>query len=148
MTDQMENRIVIGNYPCRSTLSVRYGDQDADGLFSDTAIARYVEQARSFLLLEALRSAGMDFHNGPIGMLIASIKLDMIDHRTPGREVELATGVSRIGRTSIDLRVGIFSDDACIAVAENVMVIVARDSGRPVPMPQSMLDTLERYRCT
>lgn len=147
MNNQAGKHTTIGNYPCQSNLSVRYGDYDADGLISDTAIARYVEQARSLLMIEALREAGIDLHSGPIGMLIASVKLDMIGHRAPGREVRLATGVSRTGRSSIDLRVGIFSNDACIAVAENVMVIISRDSGRPVPMPTSLLERLEYYAC-
>ena len=58
---------------------------------------------------------------------------------------QIARRVARTGRSSVDLRVGIFSGDACLAVAENIMVVIARDSGRPMPLPAMLLEKLECY---
>ncbi len=147
MSHAIDPRTMLHTYPHLTTLTTRYGDLDADGLLSETGIARYVEQARSRLMVEALQASGIDLHAGPLGMLIASIKLALICHRAPASEICLATGVSRIGTSSIDLRVGIFSDDLCLAVAENVMVIIARDSGRPMPLPAMLREKLQADAC-
>jgi acyl-CoA thioester hydrolase len=147
MNDLDDTRMMLDSYPCQSTLSVRYGDLDADGLIGDIAIARYVEQARSRLMIDAMVGAGIGIHSGTVGMLIASLRIEVIEHRAPGHEIVLASGVSRSGRSSVDVRVALFSGGVCLAVSDNVMVIIARESGRPIAQPDALRTQLERYAC-
>jgi acyl-CoA thioesterase FadM len=133
--------------PCSFELTQRFGDLDADGYLSEIAVARFMEQGRSHLLRGVLRDAGIDLRNGPLGMLVASVKIRFADHRAPHGNIRLAGGVSRIGRSSVDLRVAVFDRDGCVAVADNVMVFIARETGRPVPISAALLARLEKLDC-
>lgn len=147
MSNLDASRTMLDCYPCQSSLSVRYGDLDADGLIGDVAIARYVEQARSKLMIDALQDAGIGIGSKTVGMLIASVRIEMLEHRTPGNEIVLGCGVSRSGRSSVDLRVALFSQGICLPVSDNVMVIIARESGRPMALPDALRTQLERHAC-
>lgn len=138
----------IKSYPQVSQLSPRYGDMDADGFVSEMALARYIEQARSHVITRTLRDCGIDLRNGPLGMLIAHVKVNVVRCCPPGRQIQLASGVSRIGRSSINLRVGAFSGDTCIAVADNVMVFISRETERPVPLPPQYVERLQTCQCS
>jgi acyl-CoA thioesterase FadM len=147
MSDLNETRTMLDYFPCQSTLSVRFGDLDADGMVSDAAIARYVEQARSKLMSDAMEDAGIGIDSRTVGMLIASVRVEMIGHRAPRQDIVLASGVSGSGRSSVNLRVALFCDGVCLAVSENVMVIVSRENGRPIAQPHALRTQLERYTC-
>jgi len=127
------------------TLSVRYGDLDADGLLAEPALARYIEQARSHALIVLLRECGIDLLDldCAIGMLLAHTSVDILRHCAPGEQIQLATGVGRIGNSSAHLRVGIFSDGQCLALADNVLVFTARATGRPIPLPEALRERLQ-----
>lgn len=137
----------ISRYPRVASLSSRFGDMDADACVSDMALARYVEQARSHMITEILDECGINLRTGPLGMLIAHVKIEIVSHRTPSKEVFLASGVASTGRSSVHLRVGIFSGDACLAVANNVMVFISREGGRPVPLPAPVFEKLQSCVC-
>lgn len=134
-------------YPSVVSLSSRFGDMDADACVSDTALARYVEQARSQMITEVMQECGIDLRKGPLGILVAHVKIEVASHRPPDSEVFLASGVSAIGRSSVHLRVGVFSGGACLAVADNVLVLIARETGRPVPIPSLLADKLQLCKC-
>lgn len=137
----------ISHYPHVALLTARFGDLDADGCLSETGLARYVEQARSHVLTEILAQCGIAPHTGTVGMLVAHVGIQVCAHHAPRSQMQLATGVSRIGRTSVNLRVGIFSSDSCIAVADNVMVFIARDTNRPIPVPEPVVARLQQALC-
>lgn len=141
------SKTAIESYPCIARLSVRYGDLDADGLLSDNAVGRCIEQGRSFIMIEAMRKAGLDYGANDVGMLIASVKVEMVDHRSPGTEIILASGVSKLGNSSIGLRVAIFSEGICLAVSDNVMVLISRASGRPAPVSADLIGQLAEFAC-
>jgi acyl-CoA thioesterase FadM len=140
---------ILDRFPCIGTLTSRYGDLDADNLLSDMALARYVEQARSHLLTELLRECDIDLRSPdcPIAMLIAHSKMEVLRHAAPAPEIQLASGVSRIGGSSVQLQVGVFSDGRCLAVADNVLVFVARTTGRPTAVPSILRDKLTALLC-
>lgn len=139
----------LDSFPRVDTLSVRYGDLDADNLLAEPALARYIEQARSHAIIEILKECDIDLIDlrCPIGMLLAHTSVEVLRHGTPAREMQLATGVARIGTSSVHLRVGVFSDGHCMAVADNVLVFIARATGRPIPLPDALRERLQSALC-
>lgn len=127
------------------TISARYGDRDADNMLSEPALGRYIEQARSHALIDMLGECGIDLFDldCPIGMLLARTSMEVLLHGAPASLIQLATGIARIGNSSVELRVGIFSGGQCMAVADNVLVFVARAPGRPVPLPDALRKRLQ-----
>jgi len=131
------------------SLTSRYGDLDADNLLSETALLRYLEQARSHALIELLKECDIDLQceDSSIGMLIAHVSVEILRHATPGPEIRLASCVSRIGTSSVQLQVGIFSEGHCLAVADNVLVFIARATGRPTELPAILRERLQAAMC-
>jgi acyl-CoA thioesterase FadM len=132
-----------------TSLTSRYGDLDADNLLSEAALARYIEQARSHALIELLKECDIDLVDlrCPIGMLLAHTRVDLLYHGAPAISMQLATGVARIGNSSVHLRVGVYSDGKCMAVAENVLVFIARATGRPILLPDALREKLQSALC-
>ncbi|WP_420473607.1 acyl-CoA thioesterase [Noviherbaspirillum sp. ST9] len=139
----------LDSFPRVDTLSARYGDRDADNLLSESALGRYIEQARSHAIIEILRECDIDLFDlrSEIGMLLAHTSVDILRHQAPANRIQLATGIARIGNSSVHLRVGVFCDGECLAVANNVLVFVARASGRPILLPESLRQRLHAARC-
>ncbi|MBK4738716.1 hotdog family protein [Noviherbaspirillum pedocola] len=108
---------VQAEYPWSLSLSSRYGDLDADGLLSEPALARYVEQARVSTLDDVMARSGEDSECGALGLLVAHVGIRVLHHVPPSLSFALAIMVSRVG---------VYSGNECIAVAENVMVFVDR----------------------
>lgn len=143
----LNDGLQLASYPRIGLISARYGDLDADGFLSEMGMARYVEQARSQLLTEMIEECGINFRAGPLGMLVAHVGIRVVGPHAPDKEMRLGTGVSRMGRSSVSLRVGVFAGEDCVAVADNVMVFITRDSGRPVPVPDAVAQKLQAFVC-
>lgn len=139
----------IDSFPRVDTVSARYGDRDAENLLSETALGRYIEQARSHAIIELLRECDIDLFDlhSAIGMLLAHTSVEILLHRAPAPHIQLAAGVARIGNSSVHLRVGVFSDGECLAVADNVLVFIARATGRPIALPDALRKQLQSALC-
>jgi acyl-CoA thioesterase FadM len=138
----------IAAYPRVYPLSLRWTDLDADRCLSELAVARYAEQGRSELLTRALREVGIDIiDSGRIGMVVASVRIHHLSQRQAHGDIRLATGISRVGRSTVDLRIAVFDRDACLAVSDNVMVFLDRESGRPMPVPDNLLAKPDALTC-
>lgn len=135
----------LRGFPRVDTLSTRYGDLDADNLLAEPALARYIEQARSHAIIELLKECDIDLFDlrCPIGMLLAHTSVEVLRHAAPAPGIQLATGVAHIGHSSVRLRVGVFSDGQCLAMGDNVLVFIARETGRPIPLPDALRDRLQ-----
>ena len=125
-------------FPLRQSLTPRYEDLDADSQRSEAALGRYIEQAR----FGSMR--GMDL--GGAGIVIASADITFLDYRAGWAPVELASGIHHIGNRSFSI-LGCASQDGTVqALAQSVMVLVDRNSGRPVAMPAVLREQLEAWQ--
>jgi acyl-CoA thioesterase FadM len=132
-------------YPVTVPLSPRYGDLDSDSYTSALAVARYAEQGRAAVLLPALERAGIHLDRGEFSApLTVRTRLDFLSRRPVQGDVKLSVAVPRLGNSSFDLRVAIFDDAGCMAVADSVLVIVGRETGRPTRVPDKLRTYLER----
>jgi acyl-CoA thioester hydrolase len=77
--------------------------------------------------------------------VIASLSLTLLaEIHWPGR-VDIGTGVTRIGNSSLSLAQGLFQAGRCVATAETTVVQVDRQSGRSCPLSASTRAFLQRY---
>ncbi|MDO8777653.1 MAG: hypothetical protein Q7K57_54850 [Burkholderiaceae bacterium] len=129
--------------PAPSLLTPRLGDFDSDWCLSAFALGRYVEQARTHVLSDAFKLAGVDIENGPFGIVLARSCINFLARRAPLGNIGLSGKVIRIGGSSIEVRVAIFDDIGCIATSDNVMVLLHRENNRPAPIPVKLRSSLE-----
>jgi len=99
-------------------VTIRYSDQDAMAHVNNTAMATYVESARTAFIYELIKRGGME------GMEFILARL-VIDYRRelhyPGN-VEVGARLIRVGNKSITTGYGVFKDGTCYATSESVNV--------------------------
>ncbi|SDT25132.1 Acyl-CoA thioesterase FadM [Halopseudomonas xinjiangensis] len=134
--DYIDRLNSASEFPVRQPLTPRYADLDADSQRSEAALARYMEQAR----FSGIRSLDM----GGLGILIASADISFLRYQPGFDQVDLASGITRIGNSSFVFTGGARYQGEMQAAANSVMVVIDPASNRPVPIPGTLREQLLR----
>ena len=128
-------------YPDLTRVTIRYRDLDPNGHVNNGSINQFFEDGR------------VHFRNAKMGTLAAATLTGFVIARFdatylsalgyPG-EVEVGTGIIRVGRSSYVLGQGVFSGDKCIATAEVVTVYFDAAANKSRPLPDELRGVLER----
>lgn len=108
--------------------TIRFGDMDSTGHVNNVAFARYVEDGRVPFMKSGLLPAYDDKQRFVVGNLNIRFRAQAW---YPG-SVRIGTGVIRVGRTSLTLGHGVFSDGQCLVTAETTMVYIVGGSSSPI----------------
>jgi acyl-CoA thioester hydrolase len=133
-------------YPHWCTDTVRFSDQDAAGHINNVAICAYLETARlTFMRDVGMIGGGMMARSeeGVRGISAGMTVSFLAESHWPG-QVDLGTGVIRIGSSSITVGSAAFKKGMCIAAAE--MTVVRLKGTTPHPVDPDFRTVLERYR--
>jgi acyl-CoA thioester hydrolase len=122
---------VTDPYRHRTTLQVRFRDIDAFGHVNNAVFFTYVELARIRYLLDVLEPAE-PFERMPL--ILARVELDFRSPIFFGDEVNVASRVERIGRSSFDMRHRMTVRDAERLVGDVHTVLVTYDYAASAPM--------------
>jgi len=99
-------------------VTIRYSDQDAMAHVNNTALATYIEAARTAFIYQLIKKSGA------VGMEFILAQL-VIDYRRelhyPGT-VEVGARLIRVGNKSLTTGYGVFKGDDCFATSECVNV--------------------------
>jgi acyl-CoA thioester hydrolase len=99
-------------------VTIRYSDQDAMAHVNNTALATYVEAARTAFIYDLIQKGGMR----GLEFILARV---VIDYRRelhyPGM-VEVGARPIRVGTKSLTTGYGVFKGDDCVATSECVNV--------------------------
>jgi acyl-CoA thioester hydrolase len=127
-------------YPHWCTDTVRFSDQDAAGHVNNVALCAYLETAR----LTFIRDVGVmaNVEAGVRGISAGMTVSFLAESHWPG-QVELGSGVLRIGTSSITVGSAAFKDGICIAAAE--MTVVRLQGKVPHPIDTDLRKKLEKY---
>ncbi|WP_416899299.1 MAG: acyl-CoA thioesterase [Minwuia sp.] len=117
--------------------TIRFGDMDATGHVNNVAFARYVEGGRVPFMRSGIVPAYDERQRFVVGNLSIRFRAQAF---YPGT-VQIGTGVAALGRTSITLGHGVFSDGVCLATAESVVVYIV--DNRAAPLGDEMRARLE-----
>lgn len=127
-------------YPDWVRDTIRYRDLDPNGHVNNGSINQFFEDGR------------VHFRNAKMGTLAAATLTGFVIARFdatylsalgyPG-EVDIGTGIIRIGRSSYVLGQGVFSADKCIATAEVVTVYFDSATNKSRPLPDELRAVLE-----
>ena len=115
-------------------IGTRWGDNDAYGHVNNTVYYQWFDTAVNAWLIDAglLDIAGGD----PIGLVVETGCRYARPLSYP-ETVEVGLAVEQVGRSSVRYRLGVFAKGRAEPAAQGffVHVYVARDSRRPVPLP-------------
>ncbi len=128
-------------YPVWTKDIIRYRDLDPNAHVNHTSISEYFENGRVRLRHEHLSELGEEILTG---FVLAKLTIQFRQElRFPG-EVEIGTGLSRLGNTSYTLTQGLFQGEHCVANAEVVTVFVSRQTGKPAALTAEIRAVFEK----
>ena len=124
-------------------ITVNWGDMDALGHVNHSVFATWMETAR----MEYFSKMGMMelYENSNIGPILARIEVDYKFPIVFPDVVKVMTSVSRIGNSSFDMKYEISSlakEGEVAATGKVVGVLVDYDTGKPVPMPEELKNSI------
>ncbi len=125
-----------------TTITTRWGDNDAYGHVNNTIYYQWFDSAVNSLLIGA---GLLDIHHGdPIGLVAETGCSYFAPLSFPG-EVEVGIAIDRLGNSSITYRIGIFAAGSAEPAAQGhfTHVYVGRRSRRPVSLPHEWRKELE-----
>src|SRR5262245_26419127 len=126
-------------------ITVRWGDMDSMGHVNNAQYFTYCESARmSYFAAVNTMEHREDEQHGPA--LVAATLNFRRQVRYPA-ELEVATRVSEIGRSSFKMEYEIFyrGTDERVADGSGVIVWTDYEAGRSVPLPESLKEEIRRF---
>jgi acyl-CoA thioester hydrolase len=121
--------------------AVRFGDLDPVGHVNNNSVGQYFENARAHFYMKVTP-------NWPYRDTLFVLARTAIDFR---RELHMpaalrvATGVMKIGRTSLTLANALFHNETGIAYGESISVLIDQRARKPVEIPEDLRAILYGY---
>jgi len=119
-------------------VNIRYSDQDAMAHVNNTALATYVESARTAFIYELIRKGGME----GMEFILARLIIDYLRELHYPGTVDVGARLIRVGTKSITTGYGVFKGDTCYATSESVNVFYNMATRRTQVPSESVRATL------
>jgi acyl-CoA thioester hydrolase len=126
-------------------IAVRWGDMDSLGHVNNAKYSTYFESARmSYFAAVRMDELREDEKHGPA--LVATTVNFRRQVRHPA-ELEVATRVVEIGRSSFKMEFELFHRGTDVLVADGTGVIVWVDygTGKSIPLPEALKEEIRRF---
>lgn len=137
-----DDRLPADAYPSRTTADIRYADMDRQGHVNNAVFATFSEIGRVAFLYDPerpLAPPGASF-------VLAKVAIEFHEElRWPGT-VEIGTGVTRIGRSSVAFAQGLFHRGRRVASVDGVVVLVDEATRRSTPLPDGTRAAFDKLR--
>ncbi len=122
-------------------VTVRFRDIDAMGHVNNAVYATYLEHAR------------VGYYRDVVGSSLAEADTVLahlsVDYRAPieldDGTVEVSVSVPRLGDSSIPMAYEVVASGAVAATAETVQVVIDRETGESVPIPEGWREAIEAF---
>jgi len=134
--------IPLGEFPLLSSDKLRYADTDRQGHINNALFSTFLETGR----VELLQHLDLIKDSSPFSFVIASLQLDFMRQMHWPGQVHIATGISKLGRSSIYLHQALFQDQQCVARANTVIVQIENIGGKAVPFSEDRRQLLMSYQ--
>ena len=117
---------------------LRYGDIDSVGHVNNNAYGLYIENARTMLFHQTKVMVTEAGGTVDYDWVLRRLEIDYLrEVRYPG-EVETGLACTRMGNSSMILRVGVFTADYCAATSVGVSVCFDVNARASMPIPEDM----------
>ncbi|WP_417620168.1 acyl-CoA thioesterase [Parasphingorhabdus sp.] len=129
------------NYPISVITQTRFQDIDPNRHLNNVAFAAMFENARVRLNRNLRPWADRPKNERS---MVAAVTINYLREGQYPDDVEISSGVSRIGTSSYVITQAMFQNGHCIATCD--AVIVCRTDGEGKPLRQAVIDELEKMR--
>jgi acyl-CoA thioester hydrolase len=135
-------RQVLANYPHHFTNRVLFADMDGFRHLNNVAIARFFEEGRAALMMEAFGLKMLPDAAGPT-ILVASFAVDYLAQAYYPGMVEVGSAILRVGTSSVQMAHAAWQAGKCFALAHGVLVKTVAD--RAAPLTETEKAQLARF---
>ena len=126
-------------YPHVTRDKLRYSDTDRQGHVNNAVFSTYLETGRVEIFYQ-----DPDMIGEACEFVIARVVLDFLGEvRWPG-EVTIASGVTKLGNSSVTLEQAIFQNGTCVARAETIIVQINQTTRKSQALGERARAKLER----
>lgn len=126
-------RLNAKSYPLTFKIRASFGDMDSFRHLNNVALARYLEEARAALNMQIFGVNALVSPDASLQLLVAGVVIDYVSQgRYPG-QVDVATGILRVGHRSFTHAAALFQEGDCIALSDSVMVHAIDGISCPIP---------------
>ena len=139
-------RLDADRYPLRFGYRSLFSDMDANRHLNNGTLGRLFEEGHAGLSHRVFGAPTSSAAANGLTMMLATITIDFLREGRYHGSVEVATAVTRVGRSSFTLAQGAFQDGSCVALADCVMVKATQ--GQPVSLSKTERDLLARLGLT
>lgn len=144
MTSQAaaKQALVLEDFPLQTFDKVRYGDTDRQGHVNNAAFSTFLETGRVEFLYDPQNPLAAD----NASFVIVSLNLKFVGEiNWPGR-IDVGTGVTKVGNSSLSLYQSLFQNGRCVATAETVIVQIDEHSRKSRPLTEKAKAFLARHK--
>lgn len=141
MTKQQQEKLSFTDFPFKTFDKIRYADTDRQGHVNNAVFSTFLETGR----VEFLYDPNNPLFDEGASFVIANLSLNLLaEIRWPGK-VDIGTGVTKIGNSSLCLYQGLYQDGTCVATAETVIVQMNESSRGSHPLTDRTKAFLGEY---
>jgi acyl-CoA thioester hydrolase len=128
MTRVPAYRLVISNYPFRTSIQTRHADLDLNAHVNNVAMATLFEEGRVRLLNQVREGEGRDQFRG----MIVSAFFNYLAQSYYGSDIEMGLGIAKIGNSSWTVHAAAFQHGAAVSTCESVAVRTENGAAKPL----------------
>ena len=131
----------LEDFPSKTFDKIRYVDTDRQGHVNNSVFSSFLETGR----VEILYNADLPILSEGLSFVVVSLKLEFFQEITWPGQVDIGTGIVKVGSSSITIYQGLFQKGNCVAQAETIIVQVDNDSRRSSPLSDSARQALAHW---
>jgi len=134
--------LTLPDFPLQAFDKLRYADTDRQGHVNNANFSTFLETGR----VEFLYHPELPILQDGFSFVIAALHLNFIEEVSWPGQVDIGTGVLKVGNSSITLHQQLFQQDKCVASSETVIVQVDNESRKSAPLGVAAKEKLERWK--
>lgn len=132
----------LEDFPVQTFDKLRYADMDRLGHVNNAVFSTFLETGR----VELLYHPDNPVVSPDTNFVVASLQLNFLrEIKWPG-QVDIGSGVIKIGNSSLKVYQQIFQNGQCVANAETVIVQIGKGTAKSVPLSDEAKAKLEKWR--
>ena len=125
-----KQNLTLEQFPFQTYDKVRYADTDRQGHVNNAVFSTFLETGRVEFLYDPLNPLAAE----NTAFVIATLNLKFLSEiYWPGR-IDIGTGVTKVGNSSIGILQGLFQTGRCVATAETIIVQMNEQTRKSHPL--------------
>jgi acyl-CoA thioester hydrolase len=137
-----QKQLTITAFPFVTFDKVRYGDTDRQGHVNNAVFATFFETGR----VEMLYQPSHEFLCKDCSFVVAKSTLDLLaEIHWPG-QVDIGTGITRIGNSSLVIAANLYQHGQLVATSETIVVQVNNITKTSTPISEEVKQKLKSFQ--